>query len=52
MAYPSWIGAVAEAIFSLGAERNSYGIIGATYAPGFQNLNSFQWSVRITSSHI
>jgi len=44
MPWPSWIGAVAEAIFSIGAERNGYGIIGMSYAPGFQNLNSYQWA--------
>jgi len=43
--YPSWVGAVSEAIFSFGAERNSYGIIGMSYAPGFQNLNSYEWAV-------
>jgi alpha-L-arabinofuranosidase len=45
LAYPTWVGAVSEAVFSLGAERNGYGIIGASYAPGFQNLNDWQWAV-------
>lgn len=43
--YPIWSGAVAETVFSLGAERNGYGIIGMSYAPGFQNINSYQWTV-------
>ena len=43
--WPIWVGAVAETVFSLGAERNGYGIIGMSYAPGFQNLNSYEWSV-------
>ena len=45
---PIWIGSVSEAIFSFGAERNSYGIIGASYAPGFQNVNSYEWAVSIS----
>ncbi|KAK5129202.1 hypothetical protein LTR08_003752 [Meristemomyces frigidus] len=40
---PFWYGSVAEAIFLLGAERNSDKIIGASYAPGFQNLNRWEW---------
>ena len=43
--FPIWVGAVAETVFSLGAERNGYGIIGMSYAPGFQNVNSVQWTV-------
>ena len=43
--YPIWAGSVAETVFSLGAERNGYGIIGMSYAPGFQNINSYQWTV-------
>lgn len=34
---------VAEAIFLLGSERNSDKIIGAAYAPSFQNLNRWEW---------
>lgn len=45
--FPIWVGAVAESVFSLGAERNGYGIIGMSYAPGFQNVNSWEWSVCI-----
>lgn len=40
---PFWYGSCAEAIFLLGAERNSDKIIGASYAPGFQNYN--RWYV-------
>ncbi|EME79726.1 glycoside hydrolase family 51 protein [Pseudocercospora fijiensis CIRAD86] len=41
---PFWDGSVAEAIFLLGAvERNADKIIGAAYAPMFQNLNHWQW---------
>ncbi|KAK3675815.1 hypothetical protein LTR78_004456 [Recurvomyces mirabilis] len=40
---PFWYGSVAEAIFLLGAERNSQKMIGAAYAPSFQNLNKWQW---------
>lgn len=43
--YPIWIGAVAEAIFELGAERNTDKIIGASYAPALQNLNKYEWAV-------
>jgi alpha-N-arabinofuranosidase len=45
--YPIWIGAVGEAIYTLGAERNGDIVIGASYAPGFQNLNNFQWGVSL-----
>ena len=40
LAHPIWIGAVAEAVFLLGTERNSDAILGASYAPLFQNINS------------
>ncbi|KAI7507169.1 putative vacuolar segregation protein [Hortaea werneckii] len=40
---PYWQGSVAEAIFLLGAERNSDKIIGSAYAPSFQNLNRWEW---------
>jgi alpha-N-arabinofuranosidase len=43
--YPNWVGAVGETIFTLGAERNGDVVIGASYAPGFQNINSYQWAV-------
>ncbi|KAK3896996.1 alpha-L-arabinofuranosidase C-terminus-domain-containing protein [Staphylotrichum tortipilum] len=38
--YPTWLGAVAEAIFLLGAERNSDRVWGTSYAPLFQNFNN------------
>ena len=41
--FPFWYGSVAEAIYLLSAERNSDKIIGAGYAPGFMNLNSWAW---------
>jgi alpha-N-arabinofuranosidase len=41
--YPFWYGSVAEAIFLLGAERNSDKIIGSSYAPSFQNYNRWEW---------
>ena len=44
LAFPSWEGSVAEAVFLLGAERNSDMIIGASYAPTLQNSNSYQWT--------
>lgn len=47
LAYPNWVGAVAEAVFCLGTERSSVAVLGVTYAPGFQNLNSFQWAVSL-----
>lgn len=40
---PFWYGSVAEAIYLLGAERNSHKIMGASYAPSFQNLNRWEW---------
>ncbi|THV46082.1 hypothetical protein BGAL_0418g00040 [Botrytis galanthina] len=44
MDYGTWVGAVGEAIYLLGMERNGDIVIGASYAPGFQNINSFQWT--------
>ncbi|KAN0113171.1 glycoside hydrolase family 51 protein [Hyaloscypha variabilis] len=41
--WPIWVGAVSESIWTLGIERNGDVMIGASYAPGFQNLNSYQW---------
>ena len=41
---PFWYGSVAEAIYLLGAERNSDHIIGALYAPTFMNRE--QWQVK------
>lgn len=39
-----WIGAVAEAVFVLGMERNADRVWGWSYAPLFENLNSYAWS--------
>lgn len=41
--FPFWYGSVAEAIYLLGSERNSDKVIGASYAPTFQNLNRWEW---------
>ncbi|KAF7198284.1 Alpha-L-arabinofuranosidase A [Pseudocercospora fuligena] len=47
---PFWYGSVAEAIFLLGAvERNADKVIGAAYAPIFQNLNRWQWIPNLIS---
>jgi alpha-N-arabinofuranosidase len=46
-----WVGSVSEAIFSLGAERNGDAVIGMSYAPGFQNLNSYEWAVCAVGLH-
>ncbi|OBT39861.1 hypothetical protein VE00_09722 [Pseudogymnoascus sp. WSF 3629] len=49
LTYPNWVGAVGETIFTLGAERNADIVIGASYAPGFQNINGFQWAPDLVS---
>ncbi|KAI0477054.1 glycoside hydrolase [Xylariaceae sp. FL0804] len=41
--FPFWYGSIAEAIYLLSAERNSDKVIGASYAPGFMNLNRWEW---------
>ncbi|KXT08640.1 hypothetical protein AC579_6558 [Pseudocercospora musae] len=47
---PLWYGSVAEAIFLLGAvERNADKVIGAAYAPMFQNLNLWEWIPNLIS---
>lgn len=43
--WPTWVGAVSEAIWSLGIERDVDAVLGMSYAPGFQNVNSYQWAV-------
>ena len=43
--WPHWIGAVGEAVFLLGVERNAPKMFGVSYAPLLQNLNSYQWTV-------
>lgn len=45
LGWGTWIGAVGEAIYLLGMERNGDIVAGASYAPGFQNVNSFEWTV-------
>lgn len=47
--WPYWIGSVAEAIFTLGCERNADRVWGISYAPVLQNLNSYQWSPDLIS---
>lgn len=51
-AYPWWVGTIAEAVFEIGAERNADKILGASYAPLLQNINSYEWTVsgRVISS--
>lgn len=44
-----WIGAVSEAVFVLGLERNADRIWGFSYAPLLQNLNSYEWSPDLIS---
>ncbi|KAL3428360.1 alpha-L-arabinofuranosidase [Phlyctema vagabunda] len=46
---PFWIGSVAEAVFSIGIERNSDKIIGASYAPLLQNMDGYQWTPDLIS---
>lgn len=43
--YPFWIGTVSEAVFLIGMERNGENMLGASYAPLLQNMNSYEWSV-------
>ncbi|KAI9658774.1 MAG: hypothetical protein M1821_002334 [Bathelium mastoideum] len=47
--FPFWIGSVGEAVYLLGAERNADKIIGASYAPTLQNLNSYEWAPDLIS---
>jgi alpha-N-arabinofuranosidase len=47
--YPFWLGAVAEAIFEIGCERNANKIIGMSYAPLLENRNSIQWKPDLIS---
>ncbi|QSZ37324.1 hypothetical protein DSL72_009422 [Monilinia vaccinii-corymbosi] len=44
MDFGNWIGAVGEAIYLLGMERNGDVVLGASYAPLLQNINSYQWT--------
>ncbi|CZR63639.1 probable alpha-N-arabinofuranosidase A precursor [Phialocephala subalpina] len=47
--WPIWAGAISESIWSIGAERNGDVIIGQSYAPGFMNRNSYEWSPDLIS---
>lgn len=47
--FPYWIGTVSEAVFLIGAERNAEKILGASYAPLFQNLDSYEWGPDLIS---
>ncbi|KAF2103488.1 putative vacuolar segregation protein [Rhizodiscina lignyota] len=47
--FPYWIGTIGEAVFLIGAERNADKILGAAYAPLFQNLNSYEWGPDLIS---
>ncbi|SPQ21402.1 d7654c19-7073-4ed9-a2be-fd1299e158c5 [Thermothielavioides terrestris] len=47
--WSTWIGSVAEAVFLLGAERNSDRVWGVSFAPLLQNLNSYQWTPDLIS---
>ncbi|KAL9061117.1 MAG: hypothetical protein Q9162_000262 [Coniocarpon cinnabarinum] len=42
--HSEWIGTVSEAVFLLGAERNAAKIMGAAYAPLFENINAHTWT--------
>ncbi|KAL7269769.1 hypothetical protein RUND412_007554 [Rhizina undulata] len=42
--YPTMVAAIGEAIFSLAMERNPSVATLSSYAPLFQNFNSFQWT--------
>lgn len=46
LTWPIWAGAVSESVWSIGAERNGDVVLGQSYAPGFMNMNSYEWSVR------
>lgn len=43
--FPTLVGAISEAVFAIGMERNADLVRGTAYAPVLQNLNSYQWSV-------
>jgi alpha-N-arabinofuranosidase len=45
--FPSWIGAVGEAVSMVGYERNADRVPGTFYAPVLRNMNRWQWSVTI-----
>lgn len=43
--YPWWVGTIAEAVYEIGIERNADKVLGSSYAPALQNLNSYEWTV-------
>jgi alpha-N-arabinofuranosidase len=45
IAWPMWVGAVSEAVWSLGVERNGDNMTGMSYTPSFQNSKNYEWSV-------
>ncbi|KDN36240.1 hypothetical protein RSAG8_11003, partial [Rhizoctonia solani AG-8 WAC10335] len=47
--YPTLQGAVAEAAYMTGLERNSDVIFASAYAPTLQNVNGYQWTPDIIS---
>ncbi|CAE6512703.1 unnamed protein product [Rhizoctonia solani] len=47
--YPTLQGAVAEAAYLTGLERNSDVVFASAYAPTLQNVNSYQWTPDIIS---
>ncbi|CAE6458592.1 unnamed protein product [Rhizoctonia solani] len=47
--YPTLQGAVAEAAYMTGFERNSDVIFASAYAPTLQNVNGYQWTPDIVS---
>ncbi|KAG8728503.1 hypothetical protein FRC11_010929, partial [Ceratobasidium sp. 423] len=49
LVYPTLQGAVAEAAYMTGLERNSDVIFASAYAPTLQNVNSYQWTPDIIS---
>ncbi|KAJ1302581.1 hypothetical protein OPQ81_002898 [Rhizoctonia solani] len=49
LVYPTLQGAVAEAAYMTGLERNSDVIFATAYAPTLQNVNGYQWTPDIIS---
>ncbi|CUA67371.1 putative alpha-L-arabinofuranosidase A [Rhizoctonia solani] len=45
--YPTLQGAVAEAAYMTGLERNSDVVFAAAYAPTLQNINSYSWTPNV-----
>lgn len=49
--YPTMVAALGEAIFALAMERNPQVVTLSSYAPLFQNFNSYQWTVSYRYPH-